>query len=180
MRSVCASSEPRRSTAIVGPSHGAIAQVVERLHGMQEVEGSNPSSSTPRALGQALRLTASTLAGVFAAEGWFTVTQIGRYRDGSAQLRFRLGLTMAARDRALVEALHSYLGVGSIQEFQRNPRWQRAVVFTVSSRRANLARSVPFLDEFLEPCAKRAQYETWRDRLLAHEAAHPSRWRQGP
>jgi hypothetical protein len=27
---------------------GAIAQLVERLHGMQEVRGSNPRSSTPR------------------------------------------------------------------------------------------------------------------------------------
>ena len=147
---------------------------------MQEVEGSNPSSSTLRGFVGTLQLTAATLAGLFAAEGWFTTTVVGRYQAGGDRLRFRLGVTMAARDRPLLEALRTMLGVGSIQEFQRDPRWQRAALFSVGSRRAHLNRTIPFLDAYLEPCTKRRQYESWRDALLAHAAAHPSRWRAGP
>ena len=42
---------PVRIRCYGDPSHGAIAQLVERFHGMEEVRGSIPLSSTPRSPG---------------------------------------------------------------------------------------------------------------------------------
>ena len=53
---VCAVFVSRVRTGTVRGPHGAIAQLVERFHGMEEVRGSIPLSSTPKPQVTGLRL----------------------------------------------------------------------------------------------------------------------------
>src|SRR3954453_22735468 len=97
----------RRPGGIVTVPPGAVAQLVERFHGMEEVARSIRVSSTE----------AFFLAGVVAGEGCFTVTVARPPRvDGSTRLRFVFSLAMATRDRPLLESLRDALGYGSIND----------------------------------------------------------------
>jgi hypothetical protein len=122
-----------------------------------------------------------TLGGLAAGEGSFHSTRQRRpLADGSPRLRFRFQVAMASRDRPLLEALQRFLGAGSITD--RGParaHWQPISTFSVNSHRAHLACTIPFADAFLLPCAKRAQFERWREQLLEYNAAHPSNWERG-
>jgi len=101
--------------------------------------------------------------------------------DGTTRLRFVFSVSMAERDRALIEALQTTLGVGSIQvRPPRDPKHLAQVLITVSGRRSHHRATIPFMERFLLPCAKRRQFERWRDALYAHERAHPSRYGTGP
>ena len=62
----------------------------------------------------------------------------------------------------------------------RNPRHLDQVLLTVNSRRAHFAATIPFMEQYLLPSAKRVQYERWRDALVEHERAHPSKFGKGP
>src|ERR1700675_2956754 len=108
---VCETAELRRTTDTLETPSGAVAQLVERLHGMQEVVGSSPISSTDPlvAFHRVWRSIGFTLAGFVAGEGWFTVKRRPErfVRDGSYRLRFVFGVTIARRDRHLLEALAS-------------------------------------------------------------------------
>jgi hypothetical protein len=103
------------------------------------------------------------------------------YADGSQRRRFRFQMSMARRDRNLLEALRMFLGFGSIHERPTaRGNWQPVSVFTVNSRRAHHAATIPFAEQFLLPCAKRRQFEHWRDELGAYELEYPSRYGKGP
>jgi hypothetical protein len=39
--------------------------------------------------------------------------------------------------------------------------------------------TIPFAEAFLLPCAKRRQYEEWRDHLIAYDLARPNRYGKG-
>jgi hypothetical protein len=39
---------------------------------------------------------------------------------------------------------------------------------------------IPFSERYLLPCAKRTQFERWRDELLAYRRDRPSRYGRGP
>jgi hypothetical protein len=87
-------------------------------------------------------------------------------------------VSVATRDRHLLEALRAFLGIGSIYDHgPRRPEWQPMSTFTVASMRAHNERVIPFADRFLFPSAKRRQFETWRARLADYERAHPPRTR---
>lgn len=182
MCTVCNDFEARVRTGTVDLSHGAIAQVVERLHGMEKAEGSSPSSSTLRGLVVTLRRTGFVLAGLVAGEGSFTVSSLpSAYADGSTRLRFRFCMTMTRRDRSVLEALQQFLGVGSIQDRPRQRTSEQPTsTFVVGSHRQLHERVIPFAETFLIATAKRQQFEEWRDAFEAHETAHPSRWGKGP
>lgn len=95
---------------------GAVAQLVERHAGSVEVRGSTPLSSTD--FFPNLTLIGYTLGGLVAGEGSFL---IGRRKEpfaatGEPRLRFVFLVTMAVRDRPLIEALRNFLGYGSIHE----------------------------------------------------------------
>jgi hypothetical protein len=82
---------------------------------------------------------------------------------------------MATRDRSLLEQLREALGFGSIQD--RKPArqgWQPTSVFSVASRKAHVAATIPFMEQFLLHSAKREQFEQWRDALLAYDVRHPN------
>jgi hypothetical protein len=118
------------------------------------------------------------LAGLVAGEGCFTVTRALPARaDGSVRLRFVFTLTMARRDRALLEQLRDRLGCGSIYDAPpQRDGWQPTSTLTISSRKAHVAATVPFMDEFLlAPTHKRVQYNEWRQTLFADEIEHPRR-----
>jgi hypothetical protein len=82
---------------------------------------------------------------------------------------------MADRDRLLLQSLRDRLGFGSICDRPARGTWLPSSTFTVSSRKAHLTATIPFMERHLLPCAKRRQFDAWRDELLSYEAEHPRR-----
>jgi hypothetical protein len=168
----------------VSGSFGPVAQLVEHLHGMEGVARSSRVGSTL----ETLRATSPTpsrwaLGGIVAGEGCFSVTRSTPEPriDGSVRLRFVFSLTMATRDRDVVEALAHVVGVGSIRRIPpRQVSHLEQVCYTVNSRRAHFSATIPFMEQYLLPSAKRDQFERWRDALIEHERAHPSKYGKGP
>src|SRR2546430_3782652 len=109
MCSVCQAFEARmRPSNLAGP--GAVAQLVERHHGMVEVARSIRVSSTQflPALSAAWDAIGFTLAGVVAAEGSFFITsKQPPFGDGTPRTHFVLQVAMADRDRTMLEALQA-------------------------------------------------------------------------
>jgi hypothetical protein len=122
------------------------------------------------------------LGGFVAGEGTFVKSTVrATYRDGTPRRRFVFQVTVASRDRPMLEALRDALGFGSISDKPpQRAHWQPTSVYTVNSRRAHFLATIPFMERYLLPSAKRSQYERWRDALIEHERARPSNWRKGP
>ncbi len=123
------------------------------------------------------------LGGFVAGEGSFCVSRASTKprADGSTRLRFTFSITVADRDRAILETLRAGLGFGSIQLRPRHKEHHLdAVCLTVSSRRAHFAATIPFMERYLLPCAKRRQFDAWRDALIEHDHAHPTQFGKGP
>lgn len=81
----------------------------------------------------------------------------------------------------MLEALRAFLGFGSISDAPPGrPGHAPLSEFRVASFRAHHAATIPFAEAFLFRCAKRVQFEEWRDRLHRYEAEHPSRYGKGP
>jgi hypothetical protein len=115
------------------------------------------------------------LAGFVAGEGSFVVTPRQPPRkDGTARLRFVFDVTVAARDRPMLEALRAVLGRGCITD-QRAARahWQPTCNFRIASITGHLSATVPWADAHLATSYKRRQYEAWRAELVAYAATHP-------
>jgi LAGLIDADG endonuclease len=163
---------------------GAVAQLVERLRGTQEVAGSTPVSSTQ--LLPALLATwdaiGFTLGGLVAAEGsFFGTRKQPPFADGTPRKHFVFQIAMANRDRPLLEALRMFLGFGSIHDVaRRRSHWEPQSVLTIASRKAHHAATIPFAERYLLRCAKRNQFEAWRDALLQYELDRPTRYGKGP
>ena len=185
MCTVCEQAELRFPGAMVALPNGGVAQLVERLHGMQEVSAVRVRSPPPFApfaiWADLVERVGYTLGGFVAGEGTFVVTRKQPpYADGSPRLRFVFQVTVATRDRPLLEALHQFLGLGSLRDTpRRSERWLPQTTLVVNSLRAHHAATIPFADRFLLPCAKRRQFEEWRQRLEAHEVDHPNRYGKG-
>ena len=149
------------------------------------VRGPSPplsvADSPPSAIADLITLVGFTLAGVVAGEGSFSVTRkLPPHADGDARLRFVFGVTMADRDRPLLEVLRAFLGFGSIRDGGPGQKGMLPVsTFVVNSLRAHHQATIPFAERFLLPCAKRDQFERWRDAMSEYEAVHPSRWGKG-
>jgi hypothetical protein len=148
---------------------------------MQEVRGSIPLSSTPRALGESLVLVGATLGGFIAGEGSFFVTRrLPPFQDGGPRQRFVFQVSVAARDRNVLEALRAFLGTGSIHDrARRYTSWLPVSTFTIGSHRAHRQVTIPFAERFLLLGAKRRQFESWRDDLHEYERLHPPKWGRG-
>ncbi|MGZ4688529.1 MAG: LAGLIDADG family homing endonuclease [Acidimicrobiia bacterium] len=151
---------------------------------MQEVVGSSPISSTDL-IDQFHRVWRSigfTLGGFVAGEGWFGTKRRAEafVRDGSPRLTFGFSVVIARRDRHVLEALACFLGVGSIHDTPaRQAHHQPLSEFSISSLRVHHAVTIPFAETFLLPCAKRRQFEAWRDSMAAYEARRPSQHGRG-
>lgn len=151
--------------------------MAEHIHGMDGVARSIRVSSTCEA-GPAPTERGFFFGGLIAAEGWFSVTRALPPRlDGSVPLKFVFGVTMAARDRALLTELRAMIGFGSVNdEPPKRAGWEATATLRVSSRKAHFAATIPFMDEFLLPPArKRVQYEQWKSALVAYELERPRR-----
>ncbi len=178
MCSVCERFEERGSFN----DPGAVAQLVERLRGTQEVARSSRVSSTQflPALLRTWRLVGFTLGGLVAGEGSFIVTTRGTFVDGTPRLRFVFQVSLAARDRQQLDALRRFLGYGSIYEQPpRRDGYQPMSVFTVASRKGHHAATIPFAERFIPTSEKRRQFELWRDALLSWEIERPTRYGRG-
>jgi hypothetical protein len=116
-----------------------------------------------------------------AGEGSFTTGRQGTYADGSERIRFVFQVSMASRDRLLLEALREFLGFGSITD-RPTPQngWEPMSSFSIGSRRRHHDATIPFATRFLLPSHKRDQFMVWHEAFLANEAAHPSRYGKGP
>src|SRR5262245_16992045 len=127
MCSVCTTFEERMAAGNVFHSFGPVAQLVEHLHGM---EGAARSSRVGSTLSE---LSPWALGGFVAGEGTFVDSPLGKtYADGTPRRRFVFQVTVASRDRAMLDALRAYLGFGSIQS--RAPareHWQPTSDYTV-------------------------------------------------
>ena len=158
-------------------TYGGVAQLVERLHGMQEVRGFEPHRlHLDKSLG-------FMLGGLIAGEGCFNivVAHPPNRRDGSTRLRFVFSVHMASRDRSLLESLHDFLGIGSINDQPpRSERWLPSSRFSIGSRLGHRLVTIPFGDEFLLPCAKRDQFDRWKHAFEDYERRHPTRIGLGP
>ncbi len=176
-------------------SLGAIAQLVERFHGMEEVWSSILHSSTkdeqastaPTSVGavgvscQALRVVADFIGGFVSGEGCFSQQVVGSRSDGSPRVRFRFSVGVAERDRAVLEVLREFLGFGSIDvQAARRSNWQPTARFVVHSRRAHELAVVPVFRDVLPQGHKRDVFLQWTDALGRDVAQHPSRWGKGP
>lgn len=180
MCSVCTDYETRAATSalagIFGDPRGAVAQLVERVHGMDEVARSIRVGSTISPEG-------FVLGGFVAGEGSFSVTQrTPPYSDGTLRKRFVFSITVASRDRALLDHLRAFLGEGSICDSPpRKPGWQPTTQLRIASIVAHRRATIPFAETYLLPaCAKRQQFERWRDELDSWVRVHPSRYGLGP
>jgi hypothetical protein len=90
-------------------------------------------------------------------------------------------MSMASRDRGLLEALQLALGFGSIQDAApRKKHWQPISTFTVNSLRGHHRATIPFCERFLIATEKRRQFELWRDAMYSYERLHPNRYGKGP
>lgn len=178
---VCSDFASRWTAGNVIDSYGAIAQLVERFHGMEEVESSILSSSTTKSDGE--RPASSwSLAGFVAGEGYFSVTRKKPpHRNGDPRLRFVFGVQVARRDLQLLEQLMDTLGCGSIaHRAPARPGRQPTSTLSVSSFLSHRSRVIPFMQRHLPPSHKRHQFELWVQAMDAYELAHPSRWGKGP
>lgn len=105
------------------------------------------------------------LAGFTAAEGTFT-------RVGDPPT-FTFAVVLGGVDAGLCDALRDFLGVGRVHRFApRKAQYDDEVHFQVRALADLVNVVVPFMDEHLPPCYKRAPYQAWRGKLLEY-------WRDG-
>ena len=162
---------------VPSPQDGAIAQLVERFHGMEEVASSSlaSSTSTPDASEPWM------LGGFVAGEGCFTTGVQGtRFADGSPRRKFVFTIKVARRDEALLERLGRHIGGAISHQTPVKAHHQPLATLSVRSHLAHHRRTIPFMDRYLLPSAKRRQYDRWVAALVAYEAEHPPRWGRGP
>ena len=172
MCSVCETYEARTAAGTVENPIGPVAQ-----------SGRAPPwhGGGPGFKSRQVHLDAYMLAGFVAGEGSFIVTtRQPPFKDGTPRLRFVFQVTVAARDRPLLEQLRALLGFGSIRDIApRNPAHQPLSELQIASRRAHFTMTIPWADMHLLPCAKRRQYELWRDALYSYDKLRPTRFGKG-
>jgi hypothetical protein len=171
MAGMCILCDKKVSGNIV-QSGGAVAQLVERLPGRQKGARSSRVSSTyflPD-----LEEIGFTLAGFVAGEGTFCVTKRthqGFKKSGLPRLRFLFQVTVAKRDRRLLEALQMFLGFGVIYDIEpKKEGYLPLSSLTIGSLRAHRAATIPFAERFLLSSAKRRQFDHWHEQMDAYEA----------
>ncbi len=116
-----------------------------------------------------------------AGEGAFVVTRKPTpFADGTPRLRFVFQVTMATRDRPLLEALRNFLGRGSIHDRpRRQENWQPASTFSIGSLLGHERASIPFAEQSLPDCAKRQQFDLWTAALRSWVRMHPPKYGRG-
>jgi hypothetical protein len=121
------------------------------------------------------------LGGFVAGEGCFTTGVQGtRFADGTPRRKFIFTVEVADRDRPMLDRLHRALGCGSVAGNPSRNGHLPSAAFSIRSHKSHRERTIPFMDRYLLPCAKRAQYEAWKRSLADYELAHPTRWGEGP
>jgi hypothetical protein len=95
-------------------------------------------------------------------------------------LSFGFAVTIARRDRPVLEALATFLGHGTIRDKPPGrAHHQPLSVFSISSIRGHRAATIPFAEKFLLPSQKRRQFEAWRDSIDAYQARRPTQHGRG-
>ena len=147
---------------------------------MEEAARSIRVSSTP----SFDRDTGFMLGGLVAGEGCYTrsLRRDPFVRDGSPRYRFMFAVTMAERDRQIIELLKNVLACGSIYVGSPSkPHHQPTVSLQVTKEADLLGAVVPFSETFLLPVsAKRRQFDKWHESLLTYLRDRPSQYGRGP
>jgi hypothetical protein len=179
MCSVCVDFASRLAAGNVNDSYGAIAQLVERFHGMEEAGGSIPPSSTPQV--PSFEPLGRFFGGLVVGEGSFTSSRaLPEFRDGRPRRRFVFSVEMAA-DHPMLELLWCYFGAGSLQALPpRRSGYLATTRFAIASNRRHLTTTIPIAEVHVLHSAKRRQFDAWRDELSAYLEAHPTRYGRGP
>lgn len=122
------------------------------------------------------------LAGFVAGEGSFSISTTARqHLDGSPIKKFVFGVAVEAADLDMLEQLRCCLGYGSIRHVApAKSHWKPQVVYTSNSLTAHWQATIPFADRYLLPCAKRDQFEAWREELERYVERHNIRCGRGP
>jgi hypothetical protein len=164
---VCERAEPPPFPGNLGSTFGGVAQLVERLHGMQEVSWVR-FPSPPLSVVAVLQSVAAFLGGYAAGEGCFSTRRSGQ---------FVFSVKVAQWDTPVLEAFHHLLGAGSLHRHQpRHTRWQPQVSLEVTGRRQHVESVIPFMDRWLpRASAKWHQFEAWRELLLDDVRVRPFR-----
>lgn len=163
----------RESGGSLGAESGAVAQLVERRHGMAEVARSTRVGSTSS--------VGYMLAGFVAGEGSFSISTTHRLHvDGSPIQKFVFSVQVEACDVGMLDTLREFIGVGSIRVApSQRPTWEPTAVYTVNSMTAHWQATIPFADTYLLRCAKRGQFDAWRSELEAYVDRHNARCGRG-
>jgi hypothetical protein len=185
MCSVCETAAAGETADNLELPHGAVAQLAEHLHGMQGVTGSNPVSSTDLSapFHRAWRSIGFTRGGFVAGEGWFGCKRRPEpfVRDGSVRLRFVFGVTIAQRDRPILEALAAFLGHGAIRDKPPGKAHHQPLSeLSISSMSVHRAATIPFGRHFLVASPKQRQFDGWVTAMDDYEARRPSQYGRGP
>jgi hypothetical protein len=89
-------------------------------------------------------------------------------------------VSVATRDRHMLEALRQFLGCGDIRhESARRNEWAPMSSFEIASSAHHRQRTIPFAETYLLPCQKRDQFFAWRDLLYEYESTRPSQYGRG-
>jgi hypothetical protein len=177
MCSVCDAFETRTAAGtVIDPGGVAQSGRAPAWHagGFSWVQIPSPPPLLPEVL-ELLAAVGFTLGGLVAGEGCFTIApKRPPFADGAPRRRFVFEVKMASRDRRLLVALKSFLGLGSLHDAApRRVGWQPISTFTIASLKGHHAATIPFAERFLLPCEKRKQFERWRDAMVTYERDHP-------
>lgn len=158
----------------LGKRRGPVAQLVEHLDGIQGAAGSSPARST--------ELLGFTLAGFVAGEGYFSVLRTTRiHTNGDPVKQFLFAVTVRSSDVGMLETLRDFVGAGWIRhDPRRRANWKPLSTYSIKSLKAHQEATIPFADRYLLPCAKRDQFEAWRNALEEYVERHHVRWGRGP
>jgi hypothetical protein len=185
MCSVCVSAEERANATGILADPGGVAQSGRASPWHGESRGFKSHRLHPHfsSLLRTWQCVGFTLGGFVAGEGWFAIKERAqRFKsDGSPRLRFFFGVSVATRDRGVLEALQAFLGCGDLRDLRaRKDRWEPISTFQIAASKLHRARTIPFAETFLLPCHKRQQFEAWRDALYEYERRRPSQYGGGP
>src|ERR1041385_7574882 len=148
MCSTCERFEERNRAGNVGPPWGRSSVGRALAWHARGFVGSSPIASTFFQMHESI---GATLGGIVAGEGCFCVSSRGDnfVRDGSARLRFIFTVTMASRDRPILEALHQFLGAGRRTDRETRAGCLPTSVFDIRSEKVHTGVVIPFAERFL-------------------------------
>jgi hypothetical protein len=100
--------------------------------------------------------------------------------NGEPIKKFVFQVQVQAQDVGMLNALQDFLGFGSIRYApSQRSGWQPTYVYTINSLLAHQKATIPFVERYMFPCAKRDQFEVWKHAIEDYIERHKVRWGRG-